>query len=80
MGRMTNLMPPPRADEQAEQALATTLLANLSAFQSFARGRLRDEQLAADAVQESLLRALKSDTNIAGDENIVRWFYAFFAT
>lgn len=56
-------------------ALATTLLANLAAFQSFARNRLHDDQLAADAVQESLLRALKSDHQLSYDKNLVAWFY-----
>jgi RNA polymerase sigma factor (sigma-70 family) len=74
MVTMTNLMPP-ATDEAAQQALATTLLANLSAFQSFARGRLRDEQLAADAIQESLLRALKSGRAPSLDGNVVVWFY-----
>ena len=58
-----------------QEALATTLLANLSAFQSFARGRLRNEELAADAVQESLLRALKSDRVPSPEGNVIAWFY-----
>ena len=69
---MNLLMPPPN---QLQDALATTLLTNLSAFQAFARRRLGDEQLAADAVQESLLRALKSDRELAADDNAVAWFY-----
>ena len=73
MVTMINLMPP--TDEATQQALASTLLANLAAFQSFARGRLHDEQLAADAVQESLLRALKSDRAPSPDGNVVTWFY-----
>jgi DNA-directed RNA polymerase specialized sigma24 family protein len=56
---MILLMPP--AEHAVQDALATTLLSNLAAFQAFARRRLVDEQLAADAVQESLLRALKAD-------------------
>ena len=56
-------------------ALATTLLANLSAFQAFARRRLGDEHLAADAVQESLLRALKSERDFLDQENAITWFY-----
>lgn len=70
---MNNLMSEPKPD--LNEALATTLLANLGAFQSFARNRLHDEQLAADAVQESLLRALKSEHQLAHDENLVAWFY-----
>ncbi len=72
MVRMNLLMPPPT---QLQDALATTLLTNLAAFQGFARRRLGDEQLAADAVQESLLRALKSDRELAADDNTIAWFY-----
>src|ERR1043165_1844073 len=59
----------------AAEALATTLLANLGAFQSFARKRLGDEQIAADAVQESLLRALRAAPRLSGDHNLLAWFY-----
>ena len=70
---MNLLMPPPH--DEVQDALATTLLSNLAAFQAFARRRLGDEQLAADAVQESLLRALKSDHKVSDDDNVVAWFY-----
>ncbi|HEX8310777.1 MAG TPA: RNA polymerase sigma factor [Chthoniobacteraceae bacterium] len=70
---MNSLMPTP--DPELQDALATTLLANLAAFQGFAQRRLGDEQLAADAVQESLLRALKSDRSLSHDENLLAWFY-----
>ena len=70
---MNILMPAPKPELQ--DALATTLLANLAAFQGFARRRLGDEQLAADAVQESLLRALKSERSLSHDENLLAWFY-----
>lgn len=70
---MNLLMPAP--DHELQDALATTLLSNLAAFQAFARRRVGDEQLAADAVQESLLRALKSDRQLSDDDNIVAWFY-----
>ena len=70
---MNLLMPP--LDDEVQDALATTLLSNLAAFQAFARRRLGDDQLAADAVQESLLRALKSDHKISDDDNLVAWFY-----
>lgn len=66
-------MPDPKTE--LGDALATTLLANLAAFQSFARHRLHDDQLAADAVQESLLRALKAEHQLSDDENLVAWFY-----
>lgn len=70
---MNTLMPEPKPD--LGDALATTLLANLGAFQSFARNRLHDDQLAADAVQESLLRALKAEHQLSHDENLLAWFY-----
>lgn len=70
---MKSLMPD--LEPETQNALATTLLANLGAFQGFARRRLGDEQLAADAVQESLLRALKSEQSLSHDENLLAWFY-----
>ncbi len=70
---MTSLMP--ALEPESQDALATTLLANLAAFQGFARRRLGDDQLAADAVQESLLRALKSEQSLSHDENLLAWFY-----
>ena len=69
---MISLMPP---DNELQDALAATLLSNLSAFQAFARRRLGDEQLAADAVQESLLRALKADPKLSEADNTIAWFY-----
>ncbi|CAN5122976.1 hypothetical protein BH20VER2_BH20VER2_10220 [soil metagenome] len=62
-------------EQELQNALATTLLTNLAAFQGFARRRLGDDELAADAVQESLLRALKSDRQLAADDNALAWFY-----
>lgn len=70
---MIHLMP--ANDDETQQALATTLLANLAAFQSFARGRLGNDAIAADVVQESLLRALKSDHAPSAEGNVVAWFY-----
>ena len=61
--------------EPLSEALATTLLTNLGAFQSFARSRLQDDSLAADAVQESLYRALKSASHLENEENLLAWFY-----
>ena len=69
-----NLLMPARENELSD-ALATTLLANLGAFQGFARRRVGDDQLAADAVQESLLRALKSEGALSHDQNLLAWFY-----
>ena len=56
---------------EAEDAL----IANLNAFTGFARARLRDPHLAADVVQDSLLKALKSADKPADHEGAVVWFY-----
>lgn len=58
-----------------EDALATTLLANLAAFQGFARQRLHDDELAADAVQDSLQRALAAEHTPEEPEQLLTWFY-----
>jgi RNA polymerase sigma-70 factor (ECF subfamily) len=55
--------------------LSTVLLNHLGAFHAFARRRLGDEQLAADAVQESLPKALKAEPNLSDRENLLAWFY-----
>lgn len=70
---MKDIDPTPPSGESQE--LAATLLKNLSAFHAFARRRLGDEQLAADAVQESLLKAIKAEPNLADRENLLAWFY-----
>ena len=66
---MNLLTPAPEND--LPDALATTLLSNLAAFPAFARRRPSAEQLAADAVQESLLRALRSNRKLSDEENVV---------
>jgi RNA polymerase sigma-70 factor (ECF subfamily) len=54
--------------------LAEQLVGNLNEFLAFARGRLGEPELAADAVQESLLKALKSSGQIR-DQSVKAWFY-----
>jgi RNA polymerase sigma factor (sigma-70 family) len=53
----------------------TSLLKNVDEFTGFARKRLADAELAADAVQESLLKALKAADQIRDEENAKAWFY-----
>jgi RNA polymerase sigma factor (sigma-70 family) len=53
----------------------TSLLKNVDEFTGFARKRLADPELAADAVQESLLKALKAADQIRDEENAKAWFY-----
>jgi RNA polymerase sigma-70 factor (ECF subfamily) len=55
--------------------IANHLLDNVKEYLSFARKRLSDPELAADAVQESLLKALKAADQIRDGENAKAWFY-----
>jgi RNA polymerase sigma factor (sigma-70 family) len=51
------------------------LMENLGEFVGFARRRLADPELAADAVQESLLKALRAADQIRDGESAKAWFY-----
>lgn len=51
------------------------LLQNLNAFVSFVRSRTGDPELAADIVQECLLKALKADNVPEDAGGVVTWFY-----
>lgn len=51
------------------------LLKNLATFTAFARKRVGDEALAADVVQESLVKALSAARRPDDDEDTVAWFY-----
>jgi RNA polymerase sigma-70 factor (ECF subfamily) len=53
---------------------AVILLKNLDAFTGFARAQLGDGELARDAVQDSLLKAVTAEHQPAETE-AVRWFY-----
>lgn len=54
--------------------ISETLLANLDAFTGFARSRLGDAELARDAVQDSLLKAVSAEHQ-PPEEAVVPWFY-----
>jgi RNA polymerase sigma factor (sigma-70 family) len=51
------------------------LIENLEAFVAFARKRVGDPELAADLVQDSLLKALKSSEQPIDSKGAVTWFY-----
>ncbi|MBN9688648.1 MAG: RNA polymerase sigma factor [Verrucomicrobia bacterium] len=51
------------------------LIENLNAFVAFTRKRVGDPELAADLVQDSLLKALKSAETPLDGEGAVTWFY-----
>jgi RNA polymerase sigma-70 factor (ECF subfamily) len=52
-----------------------SLLKNLKTFVAFTRKRVGDPHLAEDVVQESLLKALRSDRKPAVHEDVIAWFY-----
>lgn len=51
------------------------LIQHLDAFIGFARSRTGDRELAADLVQECLMKALKADNVLEDAEGVVTWFY-----
>jgi RNA polymerase sigma factor (sigma-70 family) len=51
------------------------LLENLDEFVGFARRRLGDPELAADALQDSLLKALRAEEQLGNEESARAWFY-----
>lgn len=59
----------------AEQKIATQLLQELEQFTNFVRARVGDPHLAADVVQDSLLKAIKSANQLSDDESVTAWFY-----
>ncbi|MGH7798066.1 MAG: RNA polymerase sigma factor [Candidatus Binatia bacterium] len=51
------------------------LLENLKEYLGFARRLLRDPELAADAVQESMIKALRAEAQIQDGDKAKAWFY-----
>lgn len=51
------------------------LLQQLDMFTAFVRARVGAPHLAADVVQDSLLKAVKSVDQLREDENVTAWFY-----
>ena len=51
------------------------ILDQLDAFTGFVRARTGDPELAADIVQESVLKALRAENTPTDDEGVVTWFY-----
>lgn len=51
------------------------LLTELETFTAFARSRVGDPHLAADVVQDSLLKAVKSADQLRENESVTAWFY-----
>ena len=53
-----------------------TLNAHLNELLNFARSKLNNKELAADVVQESLLKALKARQTLKDETNIRAWLYS----
>ena len=51
------------------------LFKQLDTFTDFVRGRVGDPHLAADVVQDCLLKAVKSARHLRDDESATAWFY-----
>jgi RNA polymerase sigma factor (sigma-70 family) len=51
------------------------ILEQLDAFTGFVRARTGDPELAADIVQESVLKALRAENTPTDHEGVVTWFY-----
>ncbi|MEO6182910.1 MAG: RNA polymerase sigma factor [Verrucomicrobiota bacterium] len=60
---------------QAVKHVEEPLIENLQTFVAFARKRVGDPHLAEDIVQDSLLKALRSDRKPAVGEDVIAWFY-----
>jgi RNA polymerase sigma factor (sigma-70 family) len=52
-----------------------TVVSNLNAFLGYARKRIGDPELAADIVQDSLIKALQAARQPTESEQMVPWFY-----
>jgi RNA polymerase sigma-70 factor (ECF subfamily) len=59
----------------ASEQLVEHLLRHREMFLAFVRQRVADPEVAADLLQDSLLKALKNVEQIRADENLVAWFY-----
>lgn len=61
--------------DAATDSLAAHLLRHHEMFLAFARKRVADPELAADVVQDSLLKALKEVGQLRQNESAVPWFF-----
>jgi len=63
------------SSDTPEEQLRQALTDNLAAFRGFAQSRLGNPELAADVVQDALLKALRARDTLRDDEMLVAWFY-----
>jgi RNA polymerase sigma factor (sigma-70 family) len=68
-------MDAPATNAHTADPLEDQLAANLDLFLNFVRKRVNDPEVAADIVQESFLKAIRSEGEIRRGENVTAWFY-----
>jgi RNA polymerase sigma factor (sigma-70 family) len=66
---------PPTNMVPTTESLRQTLVENLALLRAFALSRLGDSELAADVVQDTLLKALRAETRLEEGDNLVAWLY-----
>jgi len=59
----------------SSEQLVEHLVQHRDMFLAFVRKRVADPEIAADLLQDSLLKALKNVEQVRDDENLVAWFY-----
>jgi RNA polymerase sigma factor (sigma-70 family) len=59
----------------SKHALEAALRDNRASLLAFIRSKVRDEALAEDILQDSLLRALRGAGEIRNDERVTSWLY-----
>jgi RNA polymerase sigma factor (sigma-70 family) len=55
--------------------IASQLLSEREMFLAFVRKRVQDPELAADIVQDSFLKVMKSAGELRDNESVIAWFY-----
>lgn len=63
------------ADRETMNDLNEQLVEHLAALTAFARRRLDDPELAADALQESLVKAISKIDQLEDEERLLPWLY-----
>lgn len=61
---------------QAEPQRADLIVAYIDRLTAYAQSRLADKELAADAVQEAVAKAVKAAAQLKDEEKLLPWLYA----
>lgn len=63
------------SEERARDDIGERLVEHLAALTAFARRRLEDPELAADVLQESLLKAIAKIDQLEDEDRLLPWLY-----